>query len=626
MAVDQQLELLETDLHHHAGLQSAADERNSSALSRAESAETSYSRSLAELADLHRRVAEHDSVQQDQLGQITSLTSSTQQLNTSNAHLKEQIESSNASISNYLSTLEQAQLALAAANARADQTHAVWETSQDELARVQTRAQLLQTDLDANQVELDSATAKTADLERILKVTKEEHEATALLAAGGLAEVIASHREAMSRDVIPTEVHEDRVRAIQEEAATFKRMHSEARMKADDSIAELNDSRGREVELQTQLLSLRSELATLRGSHAQALVEVGRHQSIAATRDLDLRDASRGTETAELKASLLRSLMSEHGLVVDEKDLATRSAPFTGEEKAEDLHKRVMELEGQLDQRTRLHRELESEHNDAQRRLDDAERQLEGNEGVVVNGARAEELEKELVALESKHQTLETTHSKAVQYVKGTEKMLRRMKVRAAVAVPLNNSLTKTDQYLLLHQDELTRYKERVEELEAEVVESDSVIPADTKLELASLRTQIIELRTFSDQHQVDKQALERRMASAQSDYESRLHEREVDTTAKIHELEDELTRLDESLETAHYQLSETLATNSALSQQLASKPAGPGSPGRNGDSPRSQDPSFVQLKNKVDWLKRENVGLEERCRQAEEKVSILLG
>lgn len=178
----------------------------------------------------------------------------------------------------------------------------------------------------------------------------------------------------------------------------------------------------------------------------------------------------------------------------------------------------------------------------------------------------------------------------------------------------------------------MTRYKERVEELEAEVAESDSVIPADTKVELASLRSQLIDLRTFSEQSQADNQVIERRMAVIQADYEGRLHERDVDSTEKIRELEEELSRLDESLESAHHDLSQSLLQNTQLNQQLTSAlkassgGGGPGSPRGSAESPRSQEPSFVQLKNKVEWLKRENSQLEERCRQAEEKVSILLG
>lgn len=170
------------------------------------------------------------------------------------------------------------------------------------------------------------------------------------------------------------------------------------------------------------------------------------------------------------------------------------------------------------------------------------------------------------------------------------------------------------------------------------MAESDSVIPADTKVELASLRSQLIDLRTFSEQSQADSQTVERRMAVIQADYEGRLHERELDSSGRIRELEDELVRLDESLETAHHQLSETVVENKHLNHQLTAAlklTAGGGGNGSAGESPRgssdttrnqNQDPSYVQMRTKVEWLKRENAGLEERCRQAEEKVSILLG
>jgi hypothetical protein len=454
-ALQQKIAQLEGDLEHHSVSRSSAEDRSSSALTRAEAAESSYSRSLVEFAQLHQQVSNHEATHQTQLEQLASLTSTNQQFTADNAHLKERATTSDATIINYLATLEQAQLALIAANARADQNHAIWESSQEELTKQQARAQQLQSDLDTKHLEFESASTKAVDLEKMLKATREEHDATSVLAAGGLAEVIAAHRAVMSRDAAPNELHEARIKAVEEEAATFKKMHLETRSRGEESMAALNESRGREVQLQTQLLALRSEIATLRNNHSHALAEVGRHQSIAATRDVHLRDASRVTETAELKASLLRSLMSEHGLAVDDDDIATRSAPFNGSEKPEELHRRVVELEGQLDQRIRQHQDLESAHEDAQHDLDDAEEKLrESKEATRITEQKSEQMSleierlkvsakdldgqhqqrvsaaaEELSVLQLKHSNLETTHSKAVQYVKGTEKMLRRMKV-----------------------------------------------------------------------------------------------------------------------------------------------------------------------------------------------------
>lgn len=446
---------LEAAVEQHSTAQRLAEEKSGEAVSRAQLAETSYARSLGEASAVHQRAAEHESLVQQGLEQIATLTASHQQLTADHAHLQERMIASDASIVHYLATLEQAQLALAAANVRADETQAVWTSSQAELAGQHARAQQLQAELEAQSTAAQAATARASHLERLLEAAQQEHAATALLAAGGLAGVIAAQKEVLARETVPVAVHEERVRAAEEAAATHQRLLQETRQKVDESLSELHDSRGREVQLQTHLLSLRSEMATLRHSHSLALADVGRHQALAATRAVDLRDASRTTETAQLKASLLRSLMSEHGLAVDDSDIALRAVPFTGAETPEELHQRVVQVQSQLEQRTRLHRELESSHDQVQLQLEETEQQLAeatalrrqaeqenshlcaemirvGTASDAAAGgheARAVTAEGELAGLQQKHQALETTHAKAVQYVKGTEKILRRMKV-----------------------------------------------------------------------------------------------------------------------------------------------------------------------------------------------------
>lgn len=425
----------------------AAEERHTAATTRADAAENSYSRSLTDYADLQRRAHGHETSLSDHAERLATLTSSSARASAENAQLKEELAAHQTSVTQHLRALEETQVALAAANARSDEIHSVWENAQSELTQHQSRAMQLQADLDAKNLEHTAATAKAADLERILKSTRDAHQATQVLASGGLAELIAARSDTTTR-AIPTDgdaVHAERLRAVEEESSTIKRLHQEARVKNEATIAELGDVRGREVQLQGELVQLRSELASIRAQHAQALEEVGRHRSLAFDREGEAREAARAKEASEVKAGLLRNLMSDHGLSVTDEDLATRYPPMSGTESAEQLHRRAQELQGHLEQQTKATQELEAAHEDVRKQLD--ELRNASPVGNPEDTERATKAEAELEALQGRHRQLEGTHLKAVQYVKGTEKMLRRMK-EVSLSLPrwsaMDGMLTET--------------------------------------------------------------------------------------------------------------------------------------------------------------------------------------
>ncbi|ORY61071.1 hypothetical protein BCR35DRAFT_334991, partial [Leucosporidium creatinivorum] len=373
-ALERQVTKLESDVEHHTEMRSATEERHSAATIRADAAESSYSRALTDYAELQRRPLE----------KIATLTSTSSQHAAENAQLKEQLETANSSVSAHLRALEETQLALTAAGSRNDELHSIWETSQKELTEHQSKAQQLQADLDAKHLESTAAAAKAADLERVLKSTRDAHQATQLLATGGLAQLLAKKEETASRsigtdgvDEGPSAHHAERLRAIEEESATFKQLHAETRSKSEATITELAEVRAREVSLQGQVIQLRAEIATLRSQHARALDEVAGHKKAHSTREAELRDSAKAREAAEVKAGLLRNVMSDHGLTVSDDELATRFPPMTGSETPEQLHRRVQELEGRLEQRSKAHKELESQHEDLVKQREEHVEELE---------------------------------------------------------------------------------------------------------------------------------------------------------------------------------------------------------------------------------------------------------
>ncbi|CEQ40571.1 SPOSA6832_02191 [Sporobolomyces salmonicolor] len=604
-ALEGRVARLEQDLEHQSTMRTSSEERHIAATTRAEAAEQSHTKALADFSELQKRSQSHESTIADHVAQIAALTSSSKVLNAENEQLKTRSTEHEMSLAQHVRTLEETQVALAAANVRNDELLATWEKAASDLTEQQLRVAQLQQELEAAKVENAAALNKAADLERLLKSTKDAHDAMQVLAAGGLAEVLAAHKERALRDPGSSSrdvqgVDSDRLRAFEEEMSTVKQLHVDARTKGDSLASELADARAREVELHAQVSTLRSELAVLQTQHLTAMEDLGRHRSLVVEREASARDAARSREAVEVKAGLLRSLLADHGLAVSDEELAARFPPMTGSESPEQLYRRVQELEGRLEQRTKQHADLEAAHQEARRELQEAEQRHRDVEGEVQRLRNAEpvgipedkerlgKVEGELEALQARHQQLEATHLKAVQYVKGTEKMLRRMK------------------------EELTRYKERCEELES----------PERQAEFDSLRQQVQDLRSSADASSRQAEELQRTMASLQADYQRTLREQQAEAAAKVKEL-------NVKLEQAHHDLEETHGVNASLNQELQTALKNPSSP-RIGSHGGSEDlnrlqAELEQAQNKAEWLKRENASLEQRCRTAESKIAILL-
>lgn len=150
---------------------------------------------------------------------------------------------------------------------------------------------------------------------------------------------------------------------------------------------------------------------------------------------------------------------------------------------------------------------------------------------------------------------------------------------------------------------ELTRAKQKNEELEADVVAH-----ADLRNELDLLRQQLRDLASSSDKASKENEDLQRRIQALQTDYDRQLASQQNDADAKIHDLEEELTAMDQELDRVRRDLEDTLAHYQELQVSIKN---GAGNGG--GDAKRLEQELSAAVA-KADWLKRENEGLETRC------------
>ncbi|GAA5847726.1 hypothetical protein JCM9279_005001 [Rhodotorula babjevae] len=626
-ALSSQLADLQQSVSHHASMRSAADERHAEAAQRASTAESSHAQVLAEFAALQSRAGEHERQLGEHVDQLAALQASSSVLEGEHARAREQLAEHEASTANWLATLEGASAALSAAQKRNDELSALWDEAKDALEQEQERVVEIEKELESLRVERDRATERAEEAERLHISTREAHDASHALATGGLAQLIAAHRSgaggrsgarglrnvgasssssdanAAARDAHGDEdedelapEHAARVRAADEQVATLRQQHSQVQEQHAALSAELATAREREAGLLVQLSTLRTQLSTVQAAHTQALDDLGAHKSLVSTHEATARDASRARDAASVKAGVLRSLLADHGLAAQapsEDELSSRFPSMTGSESPDQLAKRVLELEGELEVRVRQKaqleervREHEGEHGRLREELDRA------RSGGGEDKERAGKAQEDLEALKVRHENLEATHLKAVQYVKGTEKMLRRMK------------------------DELTRHKERADKAEAHCTE---------------LESQMGELRSRSEASSQETVALHDRLSALQSEYQVALRQNQDSAQAKVEELSGELDRLDAQLEKANHDLEETLAVNASLNKELQAALKSPASPRAVGGAAASPSDysrlqaELEQAENQAEWLKRENATLEQRCRSAESKIAILL-
>ena len=451
MALERRAQALDSQLDHHRDLPQASSERESSHLERAEAAEASYSRSLTDFAELQRRTHSNDSMIQDHLGKIATLESQVTQAESQQFQTNNKLVTCQSSLDQHLRVLEQTRTTLASAHARSNELESLWTRSKEDITHHQERSFGLETDLSKCQLQLEAAQSRIEDLETALQTSNNEIHSLRDLTSGHLKQILDSSSsetrdgDKNGRDMVDGHV----LQAMQQETEKHRNLVKEAHSRTGAAQSELRDARVQHINLEKQISVLRNEMTSLRTRHAVALDTSSRAQELVNQRDMELLDKSRSIEAAEVRAGLLKSILTENGLDATQSE---NGSPSLGSEigSAVTLKRKVTELEMRLDQRSQSTRELQNMHDEARQEADSSRHRLriseeqvedlnrqveqlrmdaaaasslpksEGAESMSQETAsRAERAEMDLMVLQDKHQQLETTHMKAVQYVKG---------------------------------------------------------------------------------------------------------------------------------------------------------------------------------------------------------------
>lgn len=559
-SLDRRLASMQEQIKLEAQLRTSAEERLSMASKRAVAAEAAQMNVYDEVTSLQKRLYTAECSLRDYTERTISLSAQAEREQAEHKLTRSARDDADALASAHGASLDQLKAALAATGARADEHQRLYIQHRDLARTHQDSVKALQTQIDQRNREASVAQQRVEELERLLHAAESEAAAHRLASTQSLAQVTQTRDLVAQRSanaVTPPEV-EDKLHALEETISSLREMHSASRSAVDEATTELGQLRDRNMSLEKQHSGLQSELDVLRAQLAIALQEMARLKDKVATKSLQLHDATRSTETSHIKLQLLRDYMSERGL----------APPDDAEASGNGVEAQLASLQNEARDKTRVMSELRSKLADAQVEINTLKRELAG---IVAQPAldeavrRADAFERELASttesFKERMSQLESDYYAAVSYVKGSEKMLRKMR----------DSLARTKQ-------ENGRLTEEVEQLKnaSSSTPRSGTVSSDQVEDVTALQARLAMLSSTNNEITAENRDLEHRMASLISEqkeaYERSRSQLDAATEAGrgVQKLEGQVASLESALSATRQELQKTLALNQHLARELA--------------------------------------------------------
>ncbi|KZV91323.1 hypothetical protein EXIGLDRAFT_615741 [Exidia glandulosa HHB12029] len=536
-------------------LREQAESRAAEALRRADSLEEAYERIRREHSDLRERHDAHAITVREQSERLVEHASLVSQLTADHSTAESQLEELRISRDEHVAALEQAQKALSAAAQRSDEMEAHWARARDEVARLQAEVHELRGELEQRISDAENAAARLEEVENNWAKEREEADHLRAFTNDSLTKLLDSHRDLRADEDRTSRGHTEKLSAMEMESTSLRKMLKEAGQRVTEAQTALQEQQRRAGTLETEQSSLRAQLVSVRAQLSAALADAGRTRSELSLKESEVQDKVRQAADAEMRLTLFRSYLSDSGIIVDEEEIASKGG---------DHPVRVQELESKLEERTRAYEQAVRDLERVKRARDEMENEAgalssqldrlrssqspgsneSGSEGRVVAAERklaeAEQAHRErLTQMEGDYQT-------AVNYAKGTEKMLRRLKDELHKQRGVNTDL----------QNELKMYRaasptdgsmrsgsRSVNGRGTPLSTEDSVTLSDAQRQNQRLISENADLSRRLETLQRDLEQLRDQLAATQRDADARL--------SHMEELEDEIRKLERDLEQA---------------------------------------------------------------------------
>lgn len=337
--------------------------------------------------------------------------------------------------------------------------------------KVENKLNLLKAEHESQTAELETATRKLRDAEELA----EQHANEARLHQQA---VLAGLDKAASRDVGTTDnTNDERIKILESQIQTANALVRKYQAEADTASEKLRSAEERIAGLEVYQEQASREGMSVRKQLQNALREVQSLQ--AANTDMKNQLASQQLETnaVSVQHNTLKDILGERGISPAAAARRALSSPRSGSDTPEQA--RLRDIEQQLTAATESNEQLRQVY-------------------------EAQKLESES-AYKEKLTQLENDYQSAVHYVKGTEKMLKRMK------------------------DELSKYKTDNDRMREQIVDLEDNVAANQanaafEVDRAHLQRQVEELQA---KLATSSQDIERRMTEVQTQLQSTQKERD---------------------------------------------------------------------------------------------------
>ncbi|KAJ8488304.1 hypothetical protein ONZ45_g14004 [Pleurotus djamor] len=565
---DRQMSELSDALALQTRLCEDADARAADAIKRAEKLnenQTRLSQQNTTLLEANNRL---EAQLREYSEKLLSQTSLLEQKLADESNVQAQLEELKLSRDQHVRALEQASAAIQATSARNEDTEAQQQRAREQITSLEADLAEIRGELETRTTEVESVRAQLREVENSWAKSREEADAFRALTTGRLGEILDSHRDLKSDEDRLVRAHMDKVQTLENEANSLRQLLSDTNIRLEDVSGQLFEERRRNRETDTEQSQLRAQIIGLRSQLYNAMHDSGSLGKDLSEKESELQEKSKLAADATLRLNMLRGYLSENGILLDE-DMRPQFNGSSASEAIADLEQRLSErtrqhedAERELSQLSRQKAELENRLSAVTSELDSLRANSHSSSRTHEAEARAIEIERKLEETErgykSRMQQMEEDYQLAVHYVKGTEKMMRRMR------------------------DELTKQKKTNTELQADLDASRAGVKTPDLAARArgingrstpssdegseALRSQFIDSQRQVQRLHNENKDLRSRLDSLEKDLENLRDElvasrRESDDRlVQIEELNHDVKRLKESLVVARNGSDETLA------------------------------------------------------------------
>ncbi|RVD90109.1 uncharacterized protein DFL_001085 [Arthrobotrys flagrans] len=328
--------------------------------------------------------------------------------------LAAKVEQYKESQADYVSSIESLRSALVATQQKTELLEQQLEDDRTIRESQERKLARLKSEYEERSADLEAANRRLRDVEELA----EQHAKEAKSARDAM---MAGLEKAAGRNVssITGSAAEERVAILQDQVQASKDMLAKHKEQADEAGERLAQAMQRVAGLELMQAQASKEAINLQRRMADLLDEGRRLKQENSELTAKLADRQLDVDTVNSKHNALRDLLIERGVNPDiKREVRSRNglgSPGSGSATPDQMH-RLRELESQLEASIRAH-----------------------NETKNLADLQAQEAEK---VFSSKLEELESNYQSVVKYVKGTEKMLNRMKDELVKTKAHNQKLT----------------------------------------------------------------------------------------------------------------------------------------------------------------------------------------